>query len=40
MMRPMPFWPSLEPWANETPVQVAMSVPRIHHGGGLLPFGA
>ena len=21
-MRPMPFWPSLEPWANDTPVQV------------------
>ena len=21
-MRPMPFWPSLEPWKNETPVQV------------------
>ena len=21
-MRPMPFWPSLEPWAKLTPVQV------------------
>ena len=30
----MPFWPSLEPWAKETPVHVAMRVARIHHGGG------
>ena len=21
-MRPMPFWPSFEPWKNETPEQV------------------
>ncbi len=40
MMRPMPFWPSLEPCANETPVQVAMRRPRIHTGGGLLPSGS
>ena len=27
MMRPMPFWPSLEPWKNETSVQVRISKP-------------
>lgn len=40
MIRPMPFWPSLEPWAKETPVQVRISSPRIHSGGGVLPLGA
>ncbi|MCY1380978.1 hypothetical protein D9M69_688450 [compost metagenome] len=40
MIRPMPFCPSLEPWAKETPVQVRISMPRIHHGGGVSPLGA
>ena len=40
MIRPMPFWPSFEPCANDTPVQVSTSRPRIHHGGGVLPLGA
>ena len=40
MIRPMPFWPSLEPWANETPVQVAISSRRTGHGGGTSPLGA
>ena len=40
MIRPMPFWPSFEPWAKLTPVQVKISRPRIHKGGGVLPFGA
>ena len=40
MIRPMPFWPSFEPWAKETPVQVSTSRPRIHHGGGVLPCGS
>jgi hypothetical protein len=40
MIRPMPFWPSLEPWAKETPVQVRISRPRMYHGGGVLPTGA
>ena len=40
MIRPMPFWPSLEPWAKLTPVQVKISRARIHSGGGWLPFGA
>ena len=40
MIRPMPFCPSLEPWAKDTPVQVRISRPRIHQGGGALPFGA
>ena len=39
MMRPMPFCPSFEPCANETPVQVRIRSPRIHHGGGWLPVG-
>ncbi len=40
MMRPMPFWPSLEPWKNDTSVQVSVSRPRIHSGGGLFDVGA
>ncbi|MNO04702.1 hypothetical protein D3C81_2258220 [compost metagenome] len=40
MIRPMPFWPSLEPWAKDTPVHVRISTPRIHHGGGVRPSGA
>ena len=40
MMRPMPFWPSLEPWKNETRVQVRTSRPRIQSGGGSLVVGA
>ena len=40
MMRPMPFWPSFEPWKNETPVQVRISRPRIHSGGGASVVGA
>src|SRR5271170_1821882 len=40
MMRPMPFWPSFEPWKKLTPVQVRISKPRIHHGGGSSPLGA
>ena len=39
MIKPMPFWPSLEPCANDTPVQVSTSNPRIHHGGGFPAFG-
>src|ERR1051326_1608909 len=40
MIRPMPFCPSLDPCANETPVQVNTSKPRIHSGGGALVVGA
>src|SRR3984885_2869242 len=40
MMRPMPFWPSLPPWKKLTPLQVRISKPRIHRGGGLLPSGS
>ena len=40
MIRPMPFWPSFEPCAKLTPVQVAIRMLRIHSGGGLLPSGA
>ena len=40
MMRPMPFWPSFEPWKKLTPVQVSISKPRIQNGGGALPSGA
>ncbi len=40
MIRPMPFWPSFEPWAKLTPVQVRISRPRIQIGGALLPSGA
>ena len=40
MISPMPFCPSLLPWAKLTPVQVRISSPRIQVGGGLLPSGA
>ena len=40
MIKPMPFWPSFEPCAKETPPQVRIRRPRIHHGGGALPLGA
>src|SRR5580658_4204205 len=40
MIRPMPFWPSLEPWKKLTNVQVRIRMPRIHHGGGWSPFGS
>ena len=40
MIRPMPFWPSLEPWAKDTPVQVRINRPRIHHGGGASLLGS
>ena len=40
MMRPMPFWPSLEPWAKLTAVQVVIRMPRIHHGGDLVFEGS
>ena len=39
MMRPMPFWPSLEPWAKLTPEQVKISSARIGHGGGVCALG-
>ena len=40
MIRPMPFWPSLEPCAKLTPVQVRISRLRIHSGGAFGPSGA
>jgi hypothetical protein len=40
MMRPMPFWPSFEPWKNDTSVQVRINNPRIQGDGGLLVVGA
>src|SRR3984885_15703332 len=40
MMSPIPFCPSLEPWAKLTPVQVRTSRPRIQKGGGASPLGA
>src|SRR6202522_1761962 len=40
MIRPMPFWPSLEPWKKLTSVQVRIRMPRIHHGGGWSPLGS
>ena len=40
MIRPMPFWPSFEPWKKLTRVQVRIRMPRIHHGGGWSPFGS
>ena len=40
MISPMPFCPSLEPCAKLTPVQVRISMPRIHQGGGAAPFGS
>ena len=40
MISPMPFCPSFEPWANETPVQVKISRPRIQVGGAFLVGGS
>src|SRR5262245_9409654 len=40
MMRPMPFWPSFDPCAKLTPVQVRISRARIQNGGGVAPRGA
>src|SRR5580704_34055 len=40
MIRPMPIWPSLEPWKKLTSVQVRTRMPRIHVGGGWSPFGS
>src|ERR1700712_4759895 len=40
MISPMPFWPSLPPWKNETPVQVKIKMPRIHQGGGAALLGS
>ena len=40
MIRPMPFWPSLEPCAKDTPPQVRIRMPRIHHGGATPGFGS
>src|SRR5262249_6554875 len=39
MIRPMPFWPSFEPCAKLTPVQVRNSSARIHSGGGIWELG-
>ena len=40
IMSPMPFCPSFDPCANDTPVQVRISRPRIHAGGGRSEVGA
>src|SRR5277367_3798145 len=40
MIRPIPFWPSFEPCAKLTPVQVKIRTIRIHQGGGRSPSGA
>src|SRR5580658_5218021 len=40
MIRPMPFWPSFEPWKKLTSVQVRIRMPRIHIGGPSWPFGS
>ena len=40
MINPMPFWPSFEPCAKLTPVQVSTSSPRIHGGGVSAQAGA
>ena len=39
MIRPIPFWPSLEPCAKLTPVQVKIRIARMIAGGGLFPSG-
>src|SRR5258705_402160 len=39
MMRPIPFWPSFEPCAKLTPVQVSISSARTGNGGGVSPLG-
>src|SRR5262245_21421841 len=40
MIRPMPFWPSFDPCAKLTPVQVRISNARIQNGGGVAPRGS
>ena len=40
MIRPMPFWPSFEPCAKDTPPQVRIRMPRIHHGGAAPALGS
>ena len=40
MMRPIPFCPSLDPWAKLTPVQVKISSARIQGGGGTPSLGS
>jgi hypothetical protein len=40
MIKPTPFCPSFDPCAKLTPVQVTISSPRIHQGGGWLSTGA
>ena len=40
MISPIPFWPSLEPCAKLTPVQVSVRMLRIHSGGGEPVFGS
>ncbi len=39
MISPIPFWPSFEPCAKLTPVQVDTSTARIQRGGGRSPGG-
>ena len=39
MIKPMLFWPSFVPCANDTPVQVKINRARIHQTGGLSPSG-
>src|SRR5208282_2906949 len=40
IISPMPFWPSFDPCAKLTPVQVSTSSARIQNGGGSVPTGA
>ena len=39
MTRPIPFWPSFDPWARLTPVQVSSNVPLDPAGRRLVAFG-
>jgi hypothetical protein len=39
MISPMPFWPSFEPWLNETAVQVKISALRMPIGGAVFGIG-
>src|SRR5579862_7398697 len=40
IIKPIPFWPSLDPCPKLTPVHVRISRPRIHSGGGWSLSGA
>src|SRR6185436_14446250 len=40
MIRPIPFWPSFEPCAKLTPVQVRINSACTGNGGGVSPLGA